>query len=262
MNRCQLPVLDFSRRSSDAELMDCPDSSEQLLGNTLRQFRWINRLLTPCHRLLRRHVLERMRTDPQRAWTMLDVGSGGCDLAIWLIDRCRREGVRLTITCMDHDARVVQFAKQRLAQYPEIVSLHGDALSLAETPPATWDFVFSNHFLHHLSTPQVRHCLQHVVRACREQCIMSDLVRSRFSYALYTALATLLLRNSFAYDDGRLSIRKGFTKREALQIVADHPVLKSMRVQTVFPGHLVFLGTSCPTNGAEPKPPTAWTGAV
>ncbi len=70
---------------------------------------------------------------------------------------------------------------------------------------------------------------------------MSDLVRSRFSYAIYTAGAKLLLRNSFAYDDGRLSIRKSFTKREALQLVAEHPLLKTMRVQTMFPGHLVFL---------------------
>jgi 2-polyprenyl-3-methyl-5-hydroxy-6-metoxy-1,4-benzoquinol methylase len=173
---------------------------------------------------------------------MLDVGSGGCDLPMWLIDRCRREGIRLMITCLDHDARVVQFAKQRLARYPEITTLQGDALTLADTPPAAWDFVFSNHFLHHLSTPQVRHCLQQVVHACREQCIMSDLVRSRLSYVLYTAVAKLLLRNSFAYDDGRLSIRKGFTKREALQLVADHPSLKALRVHAVFPGHLVFLG--------------------
>lgn len=241
MNRRLLPVLDFSRRSSNAELMDCPESSERLLGNTLRQFRWINRLLTPCHRLLRRYVLARMRNEPQRAWTMLDLGSGGCDLPIWLIDRCRREGIRLTITCMDHDARVVQFAKARLSRYPEIVPVHGDALMLAETA-TTWDFVFSNHFLHHLSTPDVRHCLQQAIRVCREQCIMSDLVRSRFSYGFYTVVATLLLRNSFAYADGRLSILKGFTKREALQLVADHPALESMRVQSVFPGHLVFLG--------------------
>jgi len=222
--------------------MDCPESSEHLLRNTLRQFWWINLFLTPCHRLLRHHVLKRMRTDPTRAWTMLDVGSGGCDLPMWLIDRCRREGIRLMITCLDHDARVVQFAKQRLARYPEITTLQGDALTLADTPPAAWDFVFSNHFLHHLSTPQVRHCLQQVVHACREQCIMSDLVRSRLSYVLYTAVAKLLLRNSFAYDDGRLSIRKGFTKREALQLVADHPSLKALRVHAVFPGHLVFLG--------------------
>lgn len=236
-------MLDFSQRATDAERMDCPESSEELLVNTLRQFQWINRLLTPCHRLLRRHVLQRMRRDPERAWTMLDVGSGGCDLPMWLIDRCRQEGIRLTITCMDHDVRVVQFAQQRLATYPEIVPLHGDETTLADTPPAAWDFVFSNHFLHHLSTPRVRQCLQQVVRACREQCIMSDLVRSRFSYALYTAGAKLLLRNSFAYDDGRLSIRKGFTKREAMQLVGEHPSLQSMRVETVFPGHLVFFGT-------------------
>jgi hypothetical protein len=73
---------------------------------------------------------------------------------------------------------------------------------------------------------------------------MSDLVRSRFSYALYTAVATLLLRNSFAYADGRLSILKGFTNREALQLLSGDPALKSMRVQSVFPGHLVFLGDS------------------
>jgi 2-polyprenyl-3-methyl-5-hydroxy-6-metoxy-1,4-benzoquinol methylase len=221
--------------------MDRPDSSAELLRNTLRQFRWLNRLLTPCHRLLRRHVLHRMRADRSRAWTMLDIGSGGCDLPIWLIERCRREGIDLTITCMDHDARVVEFARQCLVDYPEIVLLHGDALTLAETPPATWDFIFSNHFLHHLPTPQIRHCLRQVVRACREQCIMSDLVRSRLSYCVYTAGAKVLLRNSFAFDDGRLSIRKSLTRSEALRLVADDPSLRSLRVETIFPGHLVFL---------------------
>jgi len=234
-------VPDFSRRASDIELMDRPDSSVQLLGNTLRQFHWINRVLTPCRRLLRRHVLQRMRAEPRRAWTMLDIGSGGCDLPIWLVERCRRERLALTITCMDHDARVIEFARRRLVNYPEIMLLHGDALTLAETPPASWDFIFSNHFLHHLSSPQISHCLRQVVRACREQCIISDLVRSRLSYCLYTAGAKVLLRNSFAFDDGRLSIRRSLTKREALRLVAEDPVLRSLRVRTIFPGHLVFL---------------------
>lgn len=221
--------------------MDRPDSPAHLLGNTLEQFQWINRTLTPCHRLLRRHVLRRMRADRQRAWTMLDIGAGGCDLPIWLIERCRRERIGLTITCIDHDARVVEFARRRLVNHPEIELVHGDALSLAETQPGTWDFIFSNHFLHHLTTPQIRECLRQVVRACREQCIMSDLVRSRLSYGLYTAGARVLLRNSFAFDDGRLSIRKSLTKSEAIRLVADDPALGSLRVRTVFPGHLVFL---------------------
>ena len=46
-------MFDFAQRSTEPELMDCPDSSGQLLSQTLRQFEWINRYLTlavigPC----------------------------------------------------------------------------------------------------------------------------------------------------------------------------------------------------------------------
>lgn len=238
-------MTDFSTRATDDELMDRPDSPAPLLGNTLRQFRWINRMLTPCHRLLRRHVLGRMRCDRGRAWTMLDIGSGACDLPLWLVDRCRRERIDLTVTCIDHDPRIVEFARRCVVDHPEITVACGDALSLAKIAPGSWDFIFSNHFLHHLSTPQIANCLRQVVRACRVQCIMSDLVRSRLSYALYTAAAGAFLRNSFAYDDGRLSIRKSLTTREAQLLVAGDPLLADLHVRSMFPGHLVFLSRSC-----------------
>ncbi|MFM9059880.1 MAG: methyltransferase domain-containing protein [Planctomycetaceae bacterium] len=235
---------DFSVRAVDDELMDRPDSPARLLGNTLRQFRWINRTLTPCHRLLRRHVLRRMRVDRNRAWTMLDIGSGGCDLPLWLVERCRRERIALTVTCIDHDPRVVEFARRRLVDHPEITLAHGDALSLTEIAPGSWDFIFSNHVLHHLSTPQIGNLLRQVVRACRVQCIMSDLVRSRLSYWFYTAAAGAFLQDSFAYDDGRLSIRKSLTTEEALLLVAGDPLLANLQVRSMFPGHLVFLSRS------------------
>ncbi|MFM8891635.1 MAG: methyltransferase domain-containing protein [Planctomycetia bacterium] len=235
---------DFSVRAADEELMARPDSPARLLGNTLRQFRWINRTLTPCHRLLRRHVLRCMRGDRTRAWTMLDIGSGGCDLPLWLVNRCRREGLDLTVTCIDHDPRVVEFARRCVVDHPEITLAHGDALSLTEVTPGSWDFIFSNHFLHHLSTPQIVHCLRQVVRACRVRCIMSDLVRSRLSYWLYTVAAGVFLRDSFAYDDGRLSIRKSLTKHEARLLLAGDPLLADLEVRSVFPGHLVFLSKS------------------
>ena len=234
-------MLDFSQRSTDPELMDCPDSSGQLLGNTLKQFVWINQYMTPSRRLLRRNVLRQMRADPSREWTMLDIGSGGCDLAIWLIDLCRQERISLVITCIDHDSRVVEFARQRLVNYPEIILHQGDALALlSKSSKGNWDFIFSNHFLHHLTTPEIVHCLHLVVLACREQCIMSDLVRSRFSYFLYSVCAKLLLRNSFAYDDGRLSIRRSLTKKEASLLVEADPQLQSLCVRSAIPGHFVF----------------------
>lgn len=231
---------DFSARAVGDELMDRADSPPRLLHNTLRQFRWINRTLTPCHRLLERHVLRRMRRDRDRAWTMLDIGAGGCDLPIWLVERCRRERLDLTITAVDHDPRVVDFARPRLLDHPEITVVEGDALSLAEIPPGRWDFIFSNHFLHHLATPQIGICLRQVVDSCREGCIMSDLVRSRLSYWLYTACAGVFLRDSFAYEDGRLSIRKSLSLQEAVSLVAGDPQLGRLTVHPMFPGHLVF----------------------
>lgn len=234
-------MRDFAARATDDELMDRPDSSAELLANTLRQFRWINRTLTPCHRLLRRHVLRRMRAERGRAWTMLDIGAGGCDLPIWLVDLCRRERIALSITCIDNDPRVLEFARRRIVDWPEITLVPGDALALEKIAPGSWDFIFSNHVLHHLTTPQIQHCLRGVVRACREQCIMSDLVRSRLSYWLYSAAAAVFFRRSFAYDDGRLSIRKSLTKQEAMALVASDPALESLRVRSTFPGHLAFL---------------------
>ena len=221
--------------------MDCPDSSGQLLSQTLTQFAWINCYLTPSQHLLRRNVLKRMRDDPRRDWTMLDIGSGGCDLAIWLVELCRQEGISLVITCIDHDPRVVEFARQRVEDYPEIVLLEDEAYNLlTESPSGHWDFIFSNHFLHHLTTPEIIHLLRQAVFACRVQCIMSDLVRSRLFFLLYSAFAKLLLRNSFAYEDGRLSIRKSLTMKEASRLVDDDPQLQSLQVKSIFPGHLVF----------------------
>jgi 2-polyprenyl-3-methyl-5-hydroxy-6-metoxy-1,4-benzoquinol methylase len=248
-------MFDFAQRSTEPELMDCPDSSGQLLSQTLRQFEWINRYLTPSHRLLRRNVLKRMRAEPSRDWTMLDIGSGGCDLAIWLIGLCRQERISLVITCIDHDTRVVEFSRQLVKPYPEVILLQADAtMLLADSPPQHWDFIFSNHLLHHLTTPDVIHLLRQVVFACRVQCIMSDLVRSRLNYFLYSACAKLLLRHSFAYEDGRLSIRRSLTLEEASRLVAEDPGLKSLCVQSMFPGHLVFSKPASSRLFCRPEP--------
>lgn len=235
-------MIDFSQRNCEPELMDSPESSGQLMHNTYLQFSSINRLLTPCRRALRKHMLKLMSTDRTRNWSLLDIGAGGCDLAIWLIETCRKEQISLDITCIDQDSRAIAFASPRLASYPEIKLIKGDALELLkEAPQANWDFVFSNHFLHHLSNIEIAICLEQVVRVCREQCVMSDLVRSRLWYILYSLYAGVFLRNSFCYEDGRHSIHKSLTIIEASRLIAEHPSLSGLSVKPSFPGHLVFL---------------------
>ena len=68
------------------ELMDLPDSDPRRLERTLAQIAWINRFLSGARRLLERTVLEDIRRRPGPC-TLLDVGCGGADLALWLARR-------------------------------------------------------------------------------------------------------------------------------------------------------------------------------
>lgn len=234
-------MIDLSQRNCEPECIDCLDASSELMYNSYVQFSAINRLLTPCHRLLQKHVLKLMRADRARSWSLLDIGAGGCDLAIWLIETCRKEEISLDITCIDHDSRAIAFARPRLIGYPEIKLLQLDALELLkEAPKDNWDFVFSNHLLHHLSSIDIVCCLEQIVRVCREQCVMSDLVRSRRWYILYSLFAGVFLRNSYCYKDGRHSIRKSLTITEATMLIKEHPALMGLSVKSSFPGHLFF----------------------
>ena len=137
---------DLSQRSCDTELMDSLDSDRVQLVNTLKQFRAINRWLTPCHRLIKQHFLTPMKAEPNRVWSLLDLGAGGGDLPIWLIQRCEEQSIRIEITCMDYDPRVVEFLRAKCRDYPNISIMQADAIELASTG-RTWDFVFANHFL-------------------------------------------------------------------------------------------------------------------
>ena len=117
--------------------MDEPDSDPRRLARTLRQFHLINLFLGRARSLLRNRFLRRMRRQPGREYRLLDLGAGGCDLDRWLVRRCRREGLRLRVTCLDHDPRVVAFARRACRAYPEIRVVQGSSRDLAGLPPPT-----------------------------------------------------------------------------------------------------------------------------
>ena len=224
--------------------MDSPDSDRLQLFNTLEIFPKINRWLTPCHRLLKHHVLDEIRKDPQRSWRLIDLGAGGGDMARWLIDRTRVCGIQLTITCLDHDPRVVDYAREKCDSHPEIEIRHADVGSIFNTKE-TWDFAFANHFLHHLSDIEILSLLKSMVPRTRVRFIFSDIHRTWFNYFGYSSLLPLRATNSFVWHDGRLSIRRGFTREDWRRLIHESGVQDSVVVQKCLPGHLVMIGRGC-----------------
>ncbi len=202
----------MARRCRAAEWMDEPSSDPRKLARTLRQFRLINLFLGHPRSLLRNRFLRRMRQQPGRVYRLLDVGAGGCDLDRWLVRRCRREGLRLRITCLDHDPRVVAFARRACRGYPEIRVMEGSSRDLPRGP--RYDFIFAYHFLHHLPDGEILPTLRLIEERSRLGYLLIDLHRSRLAWLGYSLLARVFLHRSFALEDGRLSICKSFHPRE------------------------------------------------
>jgi 2-polyprenyl-3-methyl-5-hydroxy-6-metoxy-1,4-benzoquinol methylase len=224
-------------RAHEPELMDLPDTDLRRFQRTLRQLSWVNRFLAGSRGLVRRTILEDVRRRPGRPpYTLLDVGSGGGDLALWLA----RSRADFRITCLDHDPRAVQYARRLCAGQDAIEIRLGSAEDLPGM--GSFDFVFAHHLLHHLEDEQVATTLDAMLACARRLLVVSDLVRSRLSYALFSLLAFGFLHGSFAVYDGRLSIRRAFRQPELEALLAGAASSGSLEIRRDRPGRVCVIG--------------------
>lgn len=228
------------RNTTDQEIMDRADADPDQLHRTIRQFRWINFLFSASRSLLREHFFSLMIQDPTRRYTLLDVGAGGCDIAIWAAREARTRGLKLNITALDNDPRILPVAYRAARDYPEIRIFEGNALDLGQQGP--FDFIFSNHFLHHLDWDEIKIFLRQVLAATRLAFVMNDLKRSRWAYIGCTVFLGLSTRRSFAFHDGRLSIRRGFLPGELRDFTTRNFPNARIHVAETSPARVVLYG--------------------
>ncbi|HEX2768948.1 MAG TPA: class I SAM-dependent methyltransferase, partial [Geobacteraceae bacterium] len=123
------------RNTSDKEKLELADLDLNRFRRTIWQFKLINYLLSASSRLMREHFFTIMEQNPQRIYTLLDVGAGGCDIAIRAAREARRRGLKLNITALDNDARILPIAYHAARDYPEIRIIKGNALDLSPLGP-------------------------------------------------------------------------------------------------------------------------------
>jgi hypothetical protein len=238
---------DFSTRSGMAEQMDDPNCSEELLLRTIAQFASINRLFSRYRTLLRRWVLADMLTDPSRTYHLVDMGAGGCDICVWLLQAAQKLGLQLHITACDLDPRILGYAHSVYGETAGLTLRRMDLLSERLDEPV--DYVFANHFLHHLTDDTMIELLRLWQPQVRRRMVFSDLERSRFSYLAFSLVARIY-RRSFARSDGLISILRGFRAAEldttARKAVGD----TDCRVHRLAPGRLILC-----IEGNEPEKP-------
>ena len=227
------------RNTSDKEKLELGDVELNLVRRTIRQFKLINYLFSASSRLMRKHFFTIMEQEPDRIYTLLDVGAGGCDIAIRTAREARQRGLHLNITALDNDKRILPIAYQAIRDYPEIRIVEGNAQDLSRL--GSFDFVFSNHLLHHLAWDDIKIFLESIIAQTRLAFVMNDLKRSNWAYLGFTLFSGLLTPRSFHYNDGRLSIRRGFLPEELRDFIHSNFPNRAIRVAETYPARVVLL---------------------
>lgn len=227
------------RNISDKEKLELADVDMNRFRRTIRQFRLINYLFSASSRLLRKHFFTVMEQDPDRIYTLLDVGAGGCDIAIRAAREARQRGLKLNITALDNDKRTLPIASQAILEYPEIRIVEGNALEISRL--GTFDFVFSNHLLHHLAWDDIKLFLNSAIAGTRLAFVMNDLKRSNWAYLGFSIFSGVLNWGSYHFHDGRLSIRRGFLPEELRDFIRSNFPDRAIDVVETYPARVVLI---------------------
>jgi 2-polyprenyl-3-methyl-5-hydroxy-6-metoxy-1,4-benzoquinol methylase len=198
-----------TRDDALVERMDEPSCDRETLFRTYAAFPRVNRVVSGWRKTYVSQIRPRFSGPVQ---SLVDIGSGGGDLARALVGWARDDGVRLDVTAVDPDPRSFDYV-QTLPPVDGIVFRRCSSTDLADEG-ARFDFVTSNHVLHHLGAAELGAVFADSERLARRAVIHSDIRRSAAAYLLFSAFTAAGFRGSFIREDGLLSIRRSYRLEE------------------------------------------------
>ncbi len=206
-----MPLFLKHRQQHLVELMDNPDSDVELLERTYHHFRTINRLLSKWKSIYRKEIRPVLKQQNGSA-TLLDIGFGGGDIPALLSSLANSDGFRLKITAIETDKRSLNYVKKK-KNLEHIMYRHASSSELLEES-TRFDFVISNHLLHHLDESEFLKLCSESSQLASQKVIFNDIERSDIGYLSFFILSQLFFRNSFVWYDGLVSIKRSFTFAE------------------------------------------------
>jgi 2-polyprenyl-3-methyl-5-hydroxy-6-metoxy-1,4-benzoquinol methylase len=213
-----MPLFLSSRACHLAEAMDDPGCDPALLERSYRQFRAVNSVLSRSRLIYERYIRPLAR-DRGRGYTLLDIGFGGGDIARGLARWAARDGLDLRITGIDIDPRALDYVR-RLPADPKLSFRIADIATLV-AGGERFDFVLSNHLVHHLDGQGLEAMLGSVRALATRLVVFNDIRRSDLAYLGFWLLTAVAFRRSYIRHDGLLSIRRSYTATEMRAVLPE-----------------------------------------
>lgn len=226
-----MPFFFKNRQTDLEELMDNENCDLVRLENTYRQFSTINLLLSNWKKIYKTYLKPAMIGSEKR-YTLLDIGFGGGDIPIAISKWAEGDGINLKITAVETDQRSFDFARKLASNVEFKYCSSSDLVKEADR----FDFVISNHVLHHLNNEDFFSVLNDAKTLSKKTVIFNDIERSDIGYLMFNIFSRPLFWNSFITTDGLTSIKRSYTKRELSEIAP-----QGWKVKRSFPFRLLLI---------------------
>jgi SAM-dependent methyltransferase len=203
----------FRLRSSQKELLDATDVPRADLFRNLQELDFINRWLGG-YSISFRALSKVLSTD--RAYTIVDIGSGGGDTLRRIHRWQKRHSFDLKLVGIDLKPDCVEYAREKNKHTSAFFVCDDYRHVFSYVPDA--DIIHACLFCHHLRDDEliglIRFASQH-----QAILVINDLERNPLAYYSIKWLTALFSRSYLVKHDAPLSVTRGFKKREWIDLI-------------------------------------------
>ena len=205
-------------RCYEPEWLDRTDNPAGEVEKALRDIAWVNRRLRGAQALLR-GIDPFLPSGPEGSvLEILDVGTGGGDLAAAMVNHGRSRGLPVRVTAIDRDPAAVALAARAAPEGVRV--LQADAFSLS-FPEKSFDLVTASLFLHHFPHSEAGALLSSFRRLARRAVVINELRRHRVPWVFIAVASRVTRRSPMFIHDAPLSVLRGFTERELRALASE-----------------------------------------
>ncbi|WP_282087131.1 methyltransferase domain-containing protein [Aquimarina algiphila] len=209
-------LINLQHRSNELELMDDPEVEDKALETALSDISKVNKLLggnsitiRAVHKLIE-------DTDSSQQLTILDLGCGDGEMLRSIAKSLRKKKRNVKLIGIDLSEKCLTYARKLSVSYPEISYQKQNILNL-EASKFSYDIILCTLTLHHLKCNEIRDVMKKMIELAKVGVVINDLHRSGIAYYLFKIFSFFFIKGHIAKNDGLISIKRGFKKKELLQ---------------------------------------------
>lgn len=211
-------MVDFTRRSTEIEIMDTYSGSTKELDTILQDINKVNRLLGG-YSITLSAVFKLLTLKNKESYTILDMGCAEGTMLRKLALEARNRNIHLKLIGVDLNKQGLELATYYSTEYPEITYLEADILT-ADFSAYSIDVVMTTLTLHHFTDKGVVQFVNQFNSLASLGVVINDLERNPIAYYLFKAFSFFFIRTEIAKKDGLLSIRRAFKKKDLMGYAA------------------------------------------